>query len=165
MQYYLSIGSNLGNRLDFLQFAINELKNHGTIQKVSKVYETEALGFVTDNLFLNACLQVESTIFPFDFLKIIHHIEFSAGRQRFNDGKYHSRPLDIDVIFCDNMILNTENLTIPHPKYTERKFVLLPLNDLSKKLTDPVSKKSIKTIIDDSLDDSKVEQRQLTLFI
>jgi deoxyguanosine kinase len=165
MQYYLSIGSNLGNRLDFLQFAINELQNHATISKVSKVYETEALGFETDNLFLNACLQVESTILPFDLLKIIHQIEFLAGRQRFNDGKYHSRPLDIDIIFCDNLVIKTENLVIPHPKYTERKFVLLPLNDLSKNLTDPVSKIAIKSLIDDSLDHSKVEQRQLALFI
>ena len=162
MQYYLSIGSNLGNRLEFLQFAINELKKHATISKVSKIYETEALGFVTDNLFLNACLEVESTTLPLDFLTIIHQIEFAAGRKRLNDGKYHSRPLDIDVIFCDKLILSTEKLVIPHPKYTERKFVLLPLNDLSKNLTDPVSKTSIKTLINDCLDHSKVEQRQLT---
>src|SRR5574343_339363 len=165
MQYYLSIGSNLGYRLEFLQFAINELKKHAIISNVSKVYETEAIGFETDNLFLNACLEVESIFLPLDFLSIIHQIEFAAGRKRLNDGKYHSRPLDIDIIFCDNLILKTENLVIPHPKYTDRKFVLLPLNDLSKNLTDPVSKLSIKTLINDCLDNSQVEQRQLTLFI
>jgi len=163
--YFLSIGSNLGDRLHYLQFGVNELKSLGLIKKISCIYETEAIGFETDNLFLNACLIFQTHFSPEELLVKIHVIETAAGRVRIGDGKYHSRPLDIDVIFCDLDVFQSEKLTIPHPKYTERKFVLLPLNDLSENLTDPVSKKSIKTLINDCLDHSKVDQRQLTLFI
>ncbi|TXI85650.1 MAG: 2-amino-4-hydroxy-6-hydroxymethyldihydropteridine diphosphokinase [Crocinitomicaceae bacterium] len=163
--YYLSLGSNLGDRLHFLQFGVNELKSLGSIKKVSCIYETEAIGFETDNLFLNACLILQTPFSPEELLLKIHTIEAEAGRVRIADGKYHSRPLDIDIIFFNFEVYKSEKLTIPHPKYTERKFVLLPLNDLSENLTDPVSKTSIKTLIHDCLDNSKVEQRQLTLFI
>jgi len=163
--YYLSIGSNLGDRLHYLQFGVNELKSHGSIEKFSCIYETEAIGFETDNLFLNACLIFKTNFTPEELLVKIHAIEASAGRVRIGDGKYHSRPLDIDIIFFNLDVFQSEKLTIPHPKYSERKFVLLPLNDLSENLTDPVSKIAIKTLIKDCLDHSKVEQRQLTLFI
>ncbi|MEN9440199.1 MAG: hypothetical protein RLZ33_275 [Bacteroidota bacterium] len=163
--YYLSIGSNLGDRLHYLQFSVNELKSLGSIEKISSIYETEAIGFETDNLFLNACLILQTRFSPEELLVKIHAIEAAAGRVRIADGKYHSRPLDIDIIFFNSDVFQSEKLTIPHPKYTERKFVLLPLNDLSENLTDPVSKTSIKTLINDCLDYSKVEQRQLTLFI
>ena len=163
--YYLSIGSNLGDRLNHLQFGVNELQPLGLIEKISCIYETEAIGFETDNLFLNACLILRTRLSPEELLIKIHTIESAAGRVRIGDGKYHSRPLDIDIIFFNQDVFQSENLTIPHPKYAERKFVLLPLNDLSENLTDPVSKTSIKTLINDCLDLSKVEQRQLTLFI
>lgn len=163
--YYLSIGSNLGDRLNHLQFGVNELQPLGLIEKISCIYETEAIGFETDNLFLNACLILRTRLSPEELLIKIHAIESAAGRVRIGDGKYHSRPLDIDIIFFNQDVFQSENLTIPHPKYAERKFVLLPLNDLSENLTDPVSKTSIKTLINDCLDLSKVEQRQLTLFI
>jgi deoxyguanosine kinase len=165
MQYYLSIGSNLGNRLGFLQFSINELSKHATIEKVSNIYETEAIGFETDNLFLNACLLITSSFRPLDLLAIIHEIESSAGRVRLNDGCYHSRPLDIDIIYCDDLIFSSEKLTIPHPKYTERKFVLLPLHELSINFIDPLSKTPIKTLIENCCDNSKVEPLELKLFI
>lgn len=165
MNYYLSIGSNLGDRLEFLQFAVTELSQFSTIEKASAIYETEAIGFETENLFLNACLHVKSSVKPDDLLRKIHHIEQKAGRIRYNDGQYHSRPLDIDIIFCDDLILSTENLILPHPKFSDRKFVLLPLTDLSKNLIDPLSKKSINNLLDDCLDNTKVEQRELTLFI
>ena len=163
--YYLSIGSNLGDRLNHLQFGVNELQPLGLIEKISCIYETEAIGFETDNLFLNACLILRTRLSPEELLIKIHAIESAAGRVRIGDGKYHSRPLDIDIIFFNQDVFQSENLTIPQPKYAERKFVLLPLNDLSENLTDPVSKTSIKTLINDCLDLSKVEQRQLTLFI
>lgn len=163
--YYLSIGSNLGDRLNHLQFGVNELQPLGLIEKISCIYETEAIGFETDNLFLNACLILRTRLSPEELLIKIHAIESAAGRVRIGDGKYHSRPLDIDIVFFNQDVFQSENLTIPHPKYAERKFVLLPLNDLSENLTDPVSKTSIKTLINDCLDLSKVEQRQLTLFI
>ena len=163
--YYLSIGSNLGDRLNHLQFGVNELQPLGLIEKISCIYETEAIGFETDNSFLNACLILRTRLSPEELLIKIHAIESAAGRVRIGDGTYHSRPLDIDIIFFNQDVFQSENLTIPHPKYAERKFVLLPLNDLSENLTDPVSKTSIKTLINDCLDLSKVEQRQLTLFI
>jgi 2-amino-4-hydroxy-6-hydroxymethyldihydropteridine diphosphokinase len=165
MQYYLSIGSNLGNRLAFLQFSINELTKHATIENVSKIYETQAIGFETDKMFLNACLQITSSLPPLDLLAKIHEIESSAGRVRLNDGNYHSRPLDIDIIYCDDLIFSSEKLTIPHPKYTERKFVLLPLYELSINLIDPLSKTPIKTLIENCCDNSKVEPLELMLFI
>ncbi|MEN9998085.1 MAG: hypothetical protein RI922_1075 [Bacteroidota bacterium] len=165
MNYYLSIGSNLGDRLEYLQFAVTEISQFSTIEKASSIYETEAIGFETENLFLNACLLVKSILKPDDFLGEIHLIEQKAGRIRYNDGQYHSRPIDIDIILCDDLILITENLIIPHPKFTDRKFVLLPLKDLSENLIDPLSKKSIKTLLEDCLDNTKVEQQQLTLFI
>jgi 2-amino-4-hydroxy-6-hydroxymethyldihydropteridine diphosphokinase len=165
MQYYLSIGSNLGNRLAFLQFSINELKKYATIENVSNIYETQAIGFETENLFLNACLQLKCSLPPLDLLAIIHEIESSAGRVRLNDGYYHSRPLDIDIIYCDDLILSSEKLTIPHPKYTERKFVLLPLNELSMNLIDPLSKTPLKSLLQNCCDTSKVEPLELMLFI
>lgn len=163
--YFLSIGSNLGDRLQFLQFGIKELNQLGTIEKISPIYETEAIGFETDNLFLNACCILQSPLLPDVLLSEIHKIEASSGRIRFNDNAYHSRPLDIDIIFFNSEVFTSEKLTIPHPKYWERKFVLLPLNDLSENLIDPATKIPISKLIENCMDTSDVAQRQLTLFI
>lgn len=163
---YFSIGSNQGNRLDFLQTAIFEInKRVGDVIAISSVYESEPLGFDSDELFLNACCSVKTSKEPIDILRIINTIESETGRVRTNLERYESRPLDIDIVLIDALILQTEELTIPHPRFRERLFVLRPLSDLAKTMVDPETKLTIEHLMKSSSDKSVLNKYELSLFI
>lgn len=134
----LSIGSNLGDRHSILQKALNEIAAQlGKINTISSIYESAALGFESDDCFLNLCIEVETLYTPLETLTILQSIEKENGRIRSVESGYTSRPLDIDIIFYNNLILDLPTLQIPHPLYTERLFVLIPLNEISKDYLDP----------------------------
>lgn len=163
---YLSIGSNQGDRFYFLQRALKELAARaGKILSVSPIYETMPLGFESNDLFLNACLKLSTLKSPSELYKIINIIEELYGRVRTDLNQYTSRQLDIDIIFYNKQIINTENLQIPHPRFHERLFVLKPLNDLDKGLVDPRSKSSIEQLLMECADESDLNKIKLTLSI
>jgi len=135
---YFSLGSNLGNRLSNLENALIEIKKSiGTIVSCSSVYSTEAIGFETDNDFLNICVKCHTKHNPEEILLKIGTIENELGRIRNKNERYSSRTIDIDIILFNNCQIQSEKLQIPHSQYQNRLFVLLPLLEIGPKLRDP----------------------------
>jgi 2-amino-4-hydroxy-6-hydroxymethyldihydropteridine diphosphokinase len=153
---YLLTGSNLGDRLSYLNGAKQSLNRFvGKLLVESSVYESEPWGFVADNAFLNQVLIYETVLTPEKILCIIHDIEAETGRIHTNDG-YSSRNLDIDILFYDNIKLNSINLTIPHPMLHKRRFTLLPLAEIAPNLIHPVFNMNIMQLLEKCEDHKKV---------
>ena len=126
----LSIGSNIGKREQNLALAYEYVEKHiGHILKSSSFHESPSQGFDSNNDFINSCIAVETYAECKDVLAKIHWIEHSMGRKRTKDG-YEDRIIDIDIIFYQDSIINEKDLKVPHPKYHERDFVLIPLKEL-----------------------------------
>ena len=162
---YLSIGSNLGNRLEQLQQAIFLLRKAiGPVEDISKIYQCPSWGFVGDD-FLNACLLVETQLEAPLVLNEILHIEKEMGRDRFSiDRGYQSRNIDIDILFYNEEVINSENLTVPHLKMEERRFVLRPLADIAPQFYHPVLKKDIRNLLQECKDKSILSKTGQVLF-
>ena len=144
----LSIGSNLGNRSKNLEAALRHIKEKcGEITQLSKVYETPALGFESKDNFLNMCVSLKTEHEPIVLMRTLKLIEIEMGRVlKSSDGIYRSRIIDIDIIFYGNEIIETNELVVPHARYKERLFVLIPLSDMVPEFIDPKIHKSIKEI-------------------
>jgi 2-amino-4-hydroxy-6-hydroxymethyldihydropteridine diphosphokinase len=135
---YLSLGTNLGDRMNFLIQAYLSINNRiGKVLIASSIYETEPWGFNSNDLFLNQVLLIQTNFTPIGILNEIHAIESEFGRSK-NSQLYESRNIDIDILFYDDLILHDSNLRIPHPLLHERKFTLLPLIEIAKDLIHPV---------------------------
>jgi 2-amino-4-hydroxy-6-hydroxymethyldihydropteridine diphosphokinase len=129
---YLSIGSNIGDRLANLQKAVDLLqeKNH-TILESSGIYETDAFEFESSDRFLNAALKIQTQNSPIELLADLKRIEMTLGRTQRKSGEpYQSRIIDLDIIFFNSLSVDSTELCIPHPRFHERIFVLQPLNDI-----------------------------------
>jgi len=134
----LSIGSNLGDRTKNLLSAASLIdQNIGTIIKCSSVYETEPWGFNTDDQFLNQVLMIDTNDNPSEVMNKIIIIEESSGRIR-EASSYHSRNIDIDILFFDDMIISENNLQIPHPRLHLRNFTMIPLAEIAADFMHPV---------------------------
>ena len=144
---YFSLGSNLGDRYSNLLDCVSLIKsNVGEIKSLSSIYKNSAQGFIGD-YFYNCCVKVLTSYKPLELIEIILSIEKKMGRKTRNTKKYESRKIDIDIILYDDLIIEEKNLTIPHPRYTQRSFVLVPLLEIDDKLIDPMSKTNIKEIL------------------
>ena len=129
---YLSLGSNLGDREEMLNRAIALIGERvGEVQRVSSFIETEPWGFKSKHPFLNAACLVLTTLSPEECLEATQQIERELGRKRKSkNGKYHDRPIDIDLLMYDDLELSTPRLTLPHPRMKEREFVMIPLREI-----------------------------------
>lgn len=129
---YLGLGTNLGDKQKNLNDAIRMLGNQvGEVEKVSSVIETEPEGFKSDNMFLNAVVKVRTTLSPFELLDITQDVEKSLGRkEKSSNGIYHDRVIDIDILLYDDINISTPRLVIPHPRMTQREFVMTPLAEI-----------------------------------
>lgn len=157
--FYFSLGSNMGNRFEYLQNAVNSLfEEVGSIVKISSVYETPAFGFEGDPFF-NCAVWLQTDMKPSKVLKTILEIEKKMGRKRNASKTYASRPIDIDIIFIDDLVLNSEKLIIPHPELEKRKFVLQPLAELNSHLIHPVSSKNIIKLLAETEDKSTLQKQ------
>ena len=146
---YFSLGSNLGDRYSNLLECVSLIEsNVGEIKSLSSIYKNLAQGFIGD-YFYNCCVKVSTSYKPLELIEIILSIEEKMGRKNRNTKKYESRKIDIDIILYDDLIIEEKNLTIPHPRYTQRSFVLVPLLEIDNKLVDPKSKIMIKELIDE----------------
>lgn len=129
---YLSLGSNLGDREATMRRAIGLLNERaGSVDRQSSFIETEPWGFESTNKFLNMCVRLLTTLSPEQLLMATKQIERELGRtQKSVNGKYHDRPIDIDILMYDDLQLSTPDLTLPHPHMQEREFVMVPLREI-----------------------------------
>lgn len=142
---YFSIGSNKGNRSGLINEAIDKIDIIiGKVVLKSSIYETKSWGFNSNN-FYNICILLESTLTPELILNKILTIEKDMGRLKTTD-QYSDRCIDIDILFFDNMIVNSKSLKIPHPRIQLRKFVLTPMLELTPDLIHPILNKSIRQL-------------------
>ena len=155
---YLSLGSNKGDKLKTLQNAINDIaENIGAIQKISSVYKTSSWGYEGED-FYNICIGVSTYLQPENLLKKLLGIENKYGRQRKKTNGYSDRKIDIDILLFDNEIIFSKEVTIPHPRMLERKFVLVPLVEIAKNTLHPIEKKQLVSCLNNCSDASLIEK-------
>lgn len=151
---YISTGSNLGNRLAFLQEGINACSQRiGSVVAISAVVETPAMGF-EGNSFLNACFSIETTLTAQEVMQQLLGIEKEHGRTRSKKVGYQNRTLDLDLLFYDNLVLNDPALTLPHRSIEKRQFVLQPLAEIAPNKVHPITQKSITELLNECDDTS-----------
>lgn len=130
MEYIISMGTNIGDRKKNIENAVEAINNipYTDVLKASSIYETEPVGYARQDNFYNAVLHIKSKFDPHEMLGICLGIESGFGRVR--TIKCGPRILDLDIIFADNLKIDTGNLTVPHPRFHERRFVLEPMLEL-----------------------------------
>lgn len=152
---YLLLGSNLGDRSQNLSRARNRI---GSVIASSSIYVTSAWGKTEQPDFYNQVIEVDSKLGPEDLLKNILSIEETMGRIR--SEKWGPRIIDIDILFYRDVIIKSEQLTIPHPEIQNRKFTLIPLNELAPSMMHPVLKKTIQQLNTECSDPLEVKRLQ-----
>ena len=141
----ISLGSNLGDRRAHLDFAVSRLRGSLTHLKVSSYYDTEPVGVSGPQpIYLNAAVVGETSLSAREILALLMAIERERGRERpFQNA---ARTLDLDLILMGNLVLNEEALTVPHPRFRERRFVLEPLAEIAPELVDPVTGSTVSEL-------------------
>lgn len=145
---YISVGSNIGDKLVNCQNGIAALTlHHGTsIEEQSAFYKTEPVDFKDQDWFINAVVRISTDIEPVPLLKSLNSIQREAGRET-DVIRFGPRILDLDIIFYDELVMNSPELVIPHPRMHERRFVLKPLCDINPGMIHPVFGKSVETML------------------
>ncbi len=151
---YISAGSNLGDRKANLDFALKELDRAGTVLQVSSYFETEPVGYRDQPWFLNLAIELETRLPPLELLRFLLDVESSRGRKRSFPNA--PRTLDLDILFYGDVIFREESLVIPHPRLSERKFVLQPLAQIAPDLKHPLLKQSIRSLLETCNDPARV---------
>lgn len=133
---YLSLGTNLGDRRQNIASALDLIANEvGTILSASDIIETDPWGFESPHAFLNMAVKVETNLQPLQALHATQQIERRLGRDRKTaDRQYHDRLIDIDILLYDDLVMDTPELTIPHPLMYQRPFVMEPLSQIAPEL-------------------------------
>src|SRR6266481_5819713 len=142
---YLALGSNMGDRRGNLAAALQRLREVVEISAISSIYETEPVGYLDQPRFFNIVCYGKTTLSAQELLKYAKDIEVAIGRQpTFRNGP---RPIDIDIIFYDELCLTQENLIVPHPRMAERAFVLVPLAEIAPEAVDPGSGQTVQELL------------------
>ena len=160
---YLSLGTNLGDRLKNLQTAVNLINiSVGHIKKVSSVYKTKAWGFEGGDFF-NICLELTSSLSPEKMIKTVLDIEHKMGRDRNTGAGYKDRLIDIDILLFDDEVIFFNDLKVPHPQMLDRKFVLVPLTEIAPNVMHPIAKKTILICLQHCKDQETIEKIEAIL--
>ncbi len=152
---YIGLGSNLGDRMAMLRMAIQRLETLGRISSVSSLYETEPVGYLEQPSFLNAVAVLDTALAPADLLGALLGIERDLGRARSFPNA--PRTLDLDLLMVDDVILDTPQLILPHPRLHERAFVLVPLAEIASEFVHPRFGKSVQELLHTLPDQGGVE--------
>jgi len=158
-QIYLSLGSNLGDRAARIARALELLEAAGIrITRRSSLYSTEPVGFSPQPWFLNCCVAAETLLLPRQLLHLTQSVEHQLGRRlRFDKGP---RTLDIDILFYASATIRTRDLTIPHPRLADRRFVLVPLAEIAPSLRHPLLQHTIAELLAQAPDRNRVVRWQ-----
>ena len=146
---YLSLGSNIGDRVGYVQQATSLLGacENINIVSTSSFYETEPWGMESENWFVNAVIQITTTLEPEQLLAECQRIENQLGRKRTDKNvEYSDRTIDIDIIFYDNIIINTPTLTNPHKHFHRRVFMLIPMLEIAPDFVHPFFGKTVENL-------------------
>lgn len=146
---YLLLGGNLGNVVDRFREAEKMLQADLKVQEKSSLYETEPWGMESEHRFINQVWRVATSLSPFQTLEKILKVEQELGRERKFSDAYEDRPIDIDILLFEDLIINEEGLEIPHPRMHLRAFTLIPLLELNSELTHPKLKKPFESLLMD----------------
>ena len=141
---YIGIGSNLGNKEENIEKAIDLIKEKCKILKVSSLFETEPMYYKNQDWFLNCAIKIETKLNPQELLAFLQSIEKILGRVM--TIKNGPRTIDLDILFYSDEVIKTNNLTIPHPRLHKRLFVLEPLKEICPEFVHPILKKSISKL-------------------
>ncbi len=148
---FLLLGSNVGDREGYLEKAKNQIIEHaGKLVIASSIYETEAWGQLSQALFLNQVLAIETSLIPKQLLTVVQQIETSLGRHRIE--KWAPRTLDIDILFYGSQTIETPDLIIPHPAIPQRKFTLMPIVEVAPGFVHPVLRKTMVELLSACVD-------------
>lgn len=141
---FVGLGSNMGNRQDYLMEAMTRLNNHENIKLVnsSSIYETDPIGYEDQDLFLNMVVQVETVLSPYELLDFCLQTELLLGRKR--DIMWGPRTLDLDILLYNQENIVTERLILPHPRMLDRAFVIIPLLEIDQDIQFPKLEKPVK---------------------
>jgi len=156
---HIGIGSNLGERADNCQKAIELLRGKAIIiRKISSLYETEPWGIEEQPKFINLAIEVETTLSPHALLSILKDIENKIGRVK--TLKWGPRTIDLDILFYGDEIINLDDIQIPHKLLHQRDFVLLPLIEIAPDKIHPVLKKTIKQLMEEFKDAQNIKHQK-----
>ena len=154
---FLLLGSNLGERVAILQQARQMIaEKAGTILAESAIYETEPWGLLDQPAFLNQVIEIDSVLKPQELLNTLLQIEQELGRIR--KIRWGARLIDIDILYCSDLILDNSTLTLPHPRLHERRFTLIPLSEIAPEFIDPKHQKTITQLLEECPDHSTVSK-------
>lgn len=147
---YLALGANLGDKISTINEAIEAIeKQIGEVIKLSLMYKTLPQGFVSKNEFVNAACYVKTKLTPHEILETVKQIECQLGRKTKSvDGYYADRPIDIDILIYDQLIVKQHDLVIPHPLMQNRDYVLKPFAEIAPNVVHPILHKTIKELKD-----------------
>lgn len=148
---YLSLGSNLGDRVGYLQQATSLLSANSAINVVatSSFYESEPWQMDSENWFVNAIVQISTTLAPEVLLQECQRVEILLGRKRDVAKGYIDRTIDIDILFYDDLVIKTEQLTVPHPHFHRRAFLMVPMLEIAQDFVHPLFNKTVTELYDE----------------
>ncbi len=157
---YLGIGGNIGNKQNNFEEVYKKIEIElGKIEKASSIYETPPWGFQSNDTFWNQVIQVCTELTPEEVLSAIQNMEHNFGRKRSKEG-YSSREMDIDILYFDDLFMETDKLIIPHLRIHQRKFVLIPLNEIAPELKHPLLRLTSIQMLENCMDESIIKKVQ-----
>jgi 2-amino-4-hydroxy-6-hydroxymethyldihydropteridine diphosphokinase len=142
---YLALGTNLGDRPGNLRQALQKLRACANVEQVSRCYETKPVGYEDQPDFLNLTCCITTELAPLQLLRSLRDIEQQMGRQA--SFRNAPRPIDIDILLFDDLVVDFPELTIPHPRMSERAFVLAPLADIAPEIVHPILKLTVREML------------------